>query len=53
MAPGDVRSAFGGRQRERPYHDAIWAFVWMLAPPSLSTKVTVALACPCRRPPAT
>ena len=28
----------------------IWAFVWMLPPPSLSAKVTVALACPC--PPA-
>ena len=50
MAPGDVRSAFGGRQRERAYHDAIWAFLWMLPPPSLSAKVTVALACPC--PPA-
>ena len=28
----------------------IWAFVWMLPPPSLSAKVTVALAYPC--PPA-
>ena len=24
----------------------IWAFVWMLPPPSLSAKVTFALACP-------
>jgi hypothetical protein len=49
VAPGDVRSAFGGCQRERAYHDAMGVRVNARAA-VVEREATVAVACLC--PPA-